>query len=337
MNEPQPFQHHLLLNPGPYFSVPRTLLECVVAEVGEDRFDSDMLEIEFTVSDRCQDHASDVGFWLGQPISYPLLRPYGELMCDFLIQGMSEWGKIESEARAILELAGKRLNWVAEVRRGYCGWLMTNRAFLDEHRQIFEQWEDWITENGIPTMGPVVRDAGAVPEAVLAEGDAERYLREFEEFFIRWRLDGMAAPLLPQPMGVHLPVLDLRPVLGHMRQGGTTFFIPDICPVPSRDKLRELIEEALRSPRGPDYLAEWFEIVHSDNVAKNQIHRYARIFEVQHYMRALYARHEKALQRKKSALMFAFATFFNVGEDSIERDLALVTGRLGPTWYLPSA
>ena len=157
----------------------------------------------------------------------------------------------------------------------------------------------------------------------------------FEEFFIRWRLEGMPAPFVPQPMGVHLPVVDLRPVLGHMRQGGTTFYIPDICPIPSRDKLREILEEALRDRNAPDYLAEWFEIVHSDNVAKNQIPRYARIFEVQHYLRALYARHAVALERKKSAIVLAISEDLKVSDDSIERDLSFIADRLGSEWYLP--
>jgi hypothetical protein len=112
---------------------------------------------------------------------------------------------------------------------------------------------------------------------------------------------------------------------------------PDICPVPSRDKLREILEEALRERSAPDYLSEWFEIVHSDNVAKNQIPRYARIFEVQHYLRALYARHAAALERKKSAIALAISEYLTVSDDSIERDLSFIADRLGPDWYLASA
>ena len=62
---------------------------------------------------------------------------------------------------------------------------------------------------------------------------------------------GHAGALRAGPMGAYLPVADLRPVLGHMRQGGTTFYIPDICPIPSRDKLRERIEETLRDRNAP--------------------------------------------------------------------------------------
>ena len=193
------------------------------------------------------------------------------------------------------------------------------------------------SKTAFPAWDRCVRDAQAVPDAQLAQGRLEQYVRAFEEFFIRWRLEGMPAPFVPQPMGPYLPVVDLRPVLGHMRQGGTTFYIPDICTVPSRDKLRELLEEALRDRSGPDHLAEWFGIVQSDNAAKNQIPRYARIFEVQHYLRALYARHPAALERKKSALIVAISGYLGVSDDTIERDLSFIADRLGPDRYLASA
>jgi hypothetical protein len=186
-------------------------------------------------------------------------------------------------------------------------------------------------------MGPVVHDAQAVPGVGHAEGELEQFVREFEEFFVRWRLDGMPAPWVPQPMGAHVPVCDLRPVLGHMRHGGTTVYIPDICPLPTQEELRKMLEDAVRNREAPDYLAEWFGIIPAGNAAKNQIARYGRVFEVQHYMRALYARHGTALHRKKSSLILALAEFFDVSDDSIQRDLSLIDQRLGPEWYLAPA
>lgn len=335
---PPEFREHPLLSRGPYFTLPAPLLVSVVREVGKDRFDAELLDMEHVLSNVCGDHRSRVGFWGGQPIDFPLLRPGMDLTSDFLVRGTAKLlGKSPQEARALLALGEQRLNWTHEVRRGYCGWLMTNGAFVEEHWRIFESWRDEVTQHGIPRMGPVVRDASAVPGAQLAEGRTESFLRQFEEFFIRWRLEGMPAPFVPNPMGPSLPVIDLRPVLGHMRRGGTTFHIPDTFPVPSRDELRSMLEDALRERTAPDHLAEWFEIVHSENVTKNQIPRYARIFEVQHYLRVLHARHATALRRKKSVLMTALANFLRVSEDTVERDLAGIAGRLGPDWYLPSS
>lgn len=333
---PRQYHGHRLLSLGPYFTLPMPLLEQIVTEVGRERFDSEMLEMERALSAECKNHDSKVGFWGGQPIEFLLLRPNNDSVNYFpddWLEGLPD----NCDARASLAIGSQRLNWSADVRRGYCGWLMTNLAFLDEHRQIFEDWTEETADNGIPNMGPVVPVAEQVADAQRAEGDTERFIEDFEQFFIRWRLDGMPAPFVPQPLTLCLPVTDLRPVLGHMRHGGKTFYIPDICPVPSRDKLRQMLEESLRERSGPDYLAEWFDIVHSDNVAKNQIPRYARIFEIQHYLRALYERHAAALQRKKSAMIIALAEFFRVSDDSIERDLRFIASRLGPDWHLGSA
>ena len=332
---PPQFRHHPLLSAAPYFTLPGQLLKHVVAQVGEERFNADLLKMEYALSDVCGDHSSYIGFWGGQPIRFLLLRPKNDLADDSFVQGMSKLGKSADEARAILAVGEQRLDWTADVRRGYCGWLMTNRAFLDEHRQVFAD----LGESSGPerhsrdgTSG--ARCPGHSGCSTRRRAECSNYVRAFEEFFIRWRLEGMPAPFVPQPMGVHLPVVDLRPVLGHMRQGGTTFYIPDICPVPSRDKLREILEEALRDRHAPGYLAEWFEIVHSDNAAKNQIPRYGRVFELQHYLRALYARHAEALERKKSAIIIAISEYLGVSDDTIERDLSFIADRLGPDWYL---
>ena len=333
---PEQYRDHPLLSTAPYFTLPNKLLTRVVAEVGEDRFDPDVLKMDYELSDVLEDHSSYIGFWGGRPIGFLLLRAQSDLASESLVRGMAQWGKSAEEARAILALGGQRLDWTADVRRAYCGWLMTNPAFLAEHWQVFETWANQVALHGVPQMGPVVRDAQAVPDAQLAKGKMQQSIRAFEEFFIRWRLEGMPAPFVPQPMGMHLPVMDLRPVLGHMRQGGTVFYIPDICPIPSRDKIREILEEALRDRSGPDHLLEWFEIVHSDNVAKNQIPHYARIFEVQHYMRVLYTRHAVALERKKSALMLAFSAYLGVSDDTVERDAGLIADRLGRDWHLCS-
>ena len=203
MGVPKRFQDHPLLRTRVYFTLPSPLLRRVVAEVGQKRFDAELLEMEQALSEVCQDHDSSIGFCRGQPISFLLLRPNNDLTDDFYVTNMAKiLGKSKDEARQSLALGSQRLDWSVEVRRGYCGWLMTNRVFLDEHRQIFDDWTDEVAKHGIPTMGPVVGDAQAIPGSQLAEGNTERFLQAFEEFFIRWRLECMPAPGLPQPRGL---------------------------------------------------------------------------------------------------------------------------------------
>lgn len=334
---PQQYHDRPLLRGGPYFTIPVQLLKRVLATVGEDRFDSELLEMEFALSDVCEDHSNRIGFWGGNAINYPLLRPDNDLAgSDFLVRGLMEDGKTDDEALEILTLGGQRLDRMSESRRGYCGWLLTNPEFLQEHNLIFRNWAEQVAKTGVPGMGPVVHDIRAVSAAERAEGENERLLEDFEQFFMRWRLDAMPAPFAPLPIGPHLPVNDLAPVFGHMHCAGMTFYIPDISPVPNLHEIRKMVEEALRDVNAPKHLGEWFDIVRSDNVAKNQVRHYARIFDVQHYMRALHARHATALQRKKTALTVALAEFLGVSADTIERDLSLIASRLNSDWYLSS-
>ena len=58
MGVPSQFRDHPLLHAGPYFTLPRQLLKQVVAEVGENRFDAELLEMEYALSDVCGDHSS---------------------------------------------------------------------------------------------------------------------------------------------------------------------------------------------------------------------------------------------------------------------------------------
>jgi hypothetical protein len=187
---------------------------------------------------------------------------------------------------------------------------------------------EWNSRNGA-----VVRDAQAIPGSELARAEEEQFVRAFEDFFIRWRLDSMPTPFTPVPMSVHLPISDLRTVLGHMRDGGSSFYFPDVLPIPSREMLRDMIEQALRDSSAPEHLSEWFKIVRSENLSKNQIAKYGRLFEVQHYMRAIYSRHKSALKQKKSSLRIALAEFLGVSEDTIERDFKYITNKLGKNWY----
>jgi len=244
-------------------------------------------------------------------------------------------GKDVGHVRRTLKLADGRLKWTAVVRRGFGGWLMTNRQFLTEQAAIVDQWAGDVQTLGIPVMGPVVRDASAVPGgATVAEGRLQAFVQAFEEFFVRWRLTGMPAPSAPVPLGLYLPVTNLPSVLGHMRHAGTTFYISDIFPVPSRDELRRIMEECLRYGGAPEHLDEWGRLVQSQNPARIQLRRYARIFEMQHHLRAFYGRHAKALYRKQSSLVTALATFLDVDDATIANDLRHTGGRLGRDWYL---
>src|SRR5207245_2877217 len=117
----------------------------------------------------------------------------------------------------------------------YCGWLLLNLQFRQEHRQLFERWQEQMGQFGVPQQELFVSASqGRVsPEIAQATGEQAQYAQAFWDFYTRWRLANLAAPYLPQPLMPQLPVSILQHVLGHMRHGGTTFYFPDIYPVPS--------------------------------------------------------------------------------------------------------
>lgn len=333
---PDQYRGHSLLQGTPFFTLPRALLDSVTREVGITRFDSELLVMERALSDAIPDDTPNVGFWRGIPIAYHVFRscPLPSNNSDLAYPAEAAEKDVVQVRRTFKSL-DERLQRTDEVNRGYCGWLMTSRQFLDEHKEILDRWADDISQHGIPVMGPVVRNAKAFPGgATVARGTIRTLLLQFEQFFIRWRLNGMPAPWCPVPFGPNLPVLGLRPVLGHMCHGGTTFYLPDIYPIPSEGEFRNIIEETLRSGKDADHLAEWTEIVRSGNPAKNQISRHARIFKIQHYLRALYRRHRQTLYRRKGALIAAFADFLDVSDATVEQDLRHIARSLDHDWYL---
>ena len=121
-------------------------------------------------------------------------------------------------------------------------------------------------------------------------------------------------------------------MLEQLNCAGGIFFIPDTFPVPSRDQFRRLLEDSLRSDKGPEHLADWTRMVRRSNAAKREIARYARIFELQHYWRVLFQRHRKALDRNEGNVKKAVASFLNVDSQVVHRDLLLIRQRLGPDW-----
>lgn len=334
---PDLYRKHPLLQGAPYYTIPKLLLDFVVKEVRSTQFDSELLGMERILSEVAGDHTQFVGFWRGSPICYSDLRQLPLRIDDDQLADLAKvTGKHPVHIRRTMQLADSRLRWTNTVRRGFSGWLMTNREFLIEQKTLLDAWTSDIRRHGIPVMGAVVRDVSEIPGGpVMEEGPLQSFVQAFEKFLVRWRLAALPAPLAPVPLGMHLPVTNLPLVLGHMGHAGTTFYLPDIFPVPSRDELRVIIEECLRYGGAPEHLAGWGKLVQSTNSARNRLYRYARIFELQHYVRTLYGRHSEALSRKQSSLILALASFLKVNDATIKSDLRYIARKLGRDWYLP--
>lgn len=340
---PMNIREHTLIKDNLFFSLSSNLLTCILNVIPESKFSPDLLSLENIAA---AVSAPVIGYWNERPLSSEWLAPSPLLQPELLDWDKLNWpDEFRQSLRENLPELGTALAAARRPAVGYLGWLLTNRTFIQEHDTLLMRHALFIRASGIPKMGTI---GPAVPADVSAKLNLEapsagqsEVLEEFELFYIRWRLQDLHGPYVPNPLMMHLPVRHLPSVLGHMKEAGKAFYLPDIYPVPDRDELTALIDSQLRPPSKavapsneatPNHLAEWHEIVAATQVAKNQIDRYARIYRLQHYVRALYSRHSFSLRNAKTKLHAAFAAYFKVDADTIKADMALISTRLGSDW-----
>ena len=183
-------------------------------------------------------------------------------------------------------------------------------------------------------MGDLNRSERSEPPSAgwqLQPDSASGVAAQFRDFCSRWRLSQFAGPYLPVPVEPRFPNLLAS------QQAAPQFQIPDIIAIDGGGLVREMITDSLRQPRA-EHLAEWMQIVEPDNQGRKTIHRFARLFELQHYSRALAQRHPNALAGKKEKLRHAFANFFVTSDDTVRSDFRFVKQLLGrghfqaPAW-----
>ena len=327
MGVPEQYAGHSLLKDQPFFFLPARLRAEIEKEIGTSAFDADLWNLEKDLAEACGS-GTFVGVWRSLLVESILLRPVPEIS-DAQLAGLT------NEQKALVRRGTARSNRLSSANRGYSGWLLTNHAFLTEQSTLFRTWKSAVDEYGLAKLSPMFPDVEHVTGTERAIKDDLRDGRAaFETFYVRWRLQGMAAPYLPEPLPPQLPVAILHRVLGYMRHGGQTFYLPDTFPIPTRDEFRDIVEDALRGGNTPEHLDSWTRVVRAKNAAKNKIPRFARLFQLQHYWRALYQRHGENLQGRTGAVQQAFATFLNTSLDTIRKDLAYISRQLGEDWFL---
>jgi hypothetical protein len=204
-----------------------------------------------------------------------------------------------------------RSAWFNTIARGYAGWLTCDPQFCQERDKA---------------LGENLRVVSLIPDA-FADASGDALPKHASDFLVRWRLIGMAGPRLPIPMRPMLGGQFPLSIVKQLMAAGEIFNLPDTFPIPSRDELRELLDEAVRSER-PDHLGEWMKITGKNNPAKNRIDRFSRVFELHHYWQLLQVRHQPYLRGRLTKLRFVLAQYLGASEDSIRADLGLIR-RLG--------
>ncbi len=319
---------HPLISGRAIYSLPMTLWDVVIREVGKPRFDSKLLELELRLSEICGDHSFQVGFQDGQPVLFQRLRGRPLSFPQPMWNGWKT--KTGAEWESCLKLMEERLDYFVQIIRGYLGWLLTNPVFLQEHDSLWENCDRDVAQHGIPKCIEGGFAQGELPAGWqrIASRSSNAATR-FEEFCRRWRLSQMAGPYLPQPEEPRVPDPTSHNAV-------PLFRIPSIMGIDGSGRVRQMIDDSLHDGDEAGHLLEWFEIVRSDNSGKKSIKRFGRVFELQHFARALTERHEAALHHRREYLREAFAAFFGVSSDAIRDDYRLIKRRFSSCGNQPS-
>lgn len=335
-----------------FYSIPEEFLKAVMSELGEPAFEADALARERILSAAAGPASGHhVGWFDGRPIQYPFLdapplifggdsRPLISRLAEQLAKPLRAAFR-RAHGRAGAGVAERRANEALLNASGYCGWLLTNRKFLDRHDRLVRSHLEQVRRLGLrprPRPNATQRQALGLSPADDAETSYGKALRKFCN---QWELAGLAGPYLPIPLlpqvGVPAAPLGSRPT----GAGGTLIYWPNSARLPERDELRWMIENALRWRKPPKRLAEWTSIVEADTVS-HKITRYARLLVVQHYLKTLHRRHTSIFEGNLDRLHHALdASLYPGGRGgdyrephAVKKDMSLITKRLGGrSWY----
>lgn len=194
------FRDHPLIAGWHFYTLPSGLIDALVAKVGEASFDSQLLAMERRLSSFSGDHSSRVGLWQDLPIEYQQLRVVSLPMPSEEDLASLGWNLLE--VRNGLRVFEERDETaLIRFRRGYVGWLLTNRQFVDEHDALLAEHAETVRRWGTHRAGIVIpggmRQPGTDPNE---DPQWFAFSAAAEVFFGRWRLQGLAGPYLPNPL-----------------------------------------------------------------------------------------------------------------------------------------
>ena len=331
MTVPTRLLHHPLVQDRYFCTLPIALWNDVYNGIGSERFDPALVELEANLSTMCGGHSESGGLRHGRAFTFCLRRKAMTLSAEEAQSAGLD--RNQAQLDHVARIAEERIGGLFRTTRAYAGWLMTNPQFLGELDELLRTWDVMVRRWGFDRLGIVLPSGMFLPDDdPTADERWAGYSAAFEQFFARWRLRGMAAPYLPLPleplMSGRFPVT----VLQQLMNSGGVFVLPDIYPVPSRDQLRGMLEDALHTGTAADHLADWMALVAGENAVKTPFIKFARLFEVQHYYRLLHHRHAPALHRKLAPVKEALAAFLGVECRTLDEDSAFIKERLGPAW-----
>lgn len=336
---PDELRSHPLVANRTFYTLPQQLW-AEFREATRPRIpDSETTALDEALSCFAEANPGCVGYRNGYPIRDDLLRP------PALRDGVSaaartlsqEWMVDGWRADDHPGLSDRRLGSFRTSQQAYLGWLLTNQIFLDEFRTVrqqvaasnpmcepFSSNRVWTSRFGLTSPSP----------QSLTESDQPSL--QVRAFCCRWRLAMITAPMTLQPLGAQVIAPMPASSEGDAPVMGGCIFIPDIAPLPDRDELRAIMENAVRPPRQDEHLAEWLDLVAADTQGRRRFDRYARWFPLQHYLRVIYGRYGEQLEGARDRVAAAVANYLRLTPDQLRDDLRGIRSRLGPDWLDPA-
>ncbi len=313
-----------------FYVIPERLLDLFERYLGANRLDADLMILERTLSRRANAITACVGFGDGVPVidhslsSAPTLTEPNAATTAYLNLCQAAGHRVDD----FLKPAQQRFESLSLPRRSYLGWLWTNPRFRSELEKLSSEHHSLFQKGNTPPLA--LANASALPKIRevqdVSNGDASVALQQLAA---RWRLTQIRGPLTVEPLSVHVPSPLPHLDAVHSQNSGTIIYVPDIAPLPDRDELRQLLEENVRQTAGnAEHLREWIELIRSDTQGKRPIIKFARWYALRHYHQLLTSRHQQSLSNCKQKIMLAFSEFFDVSQDTIDRDLREIADRL---------
>jgi hypothetical protein len=328
-----PFRLHPLVKGRYFYAIPQQLLDTIIAKIGEYRFEREVLELERAAASICGDCSQTVGFLNGVGIAYSILRRLEPM--PITAEQARRMGLELNQAQLDLKMrqVNETIDGFRKPRSAFLGWLLTNPTFLSEHDDLLRRWASIVQSGGLAKYRPL--HDGECHEQSESKGlasDDDRFTVELSRFVARWKIQSLAAPYLPIPweptIGNVLPPKSITVVSA----SSAGIHIPDTMPLPSRDHMRRMLDSARQGQQSEPHLQDWYALIASANPAKNQLDKYERWFELQHYWRTIRRRHPDAMRGQIRNVQQAIAAFLDAKPITIERDLGEIRKRCGADW-----
>jgi len=325
---PPEYREHPLVADRAFYVLPLALLDCLKKECGQD-FDRPLLEMEYVLARKLSHDQQLVGYRRGEAFGYDLLALEDLPLPVADDETLAAWGITRAEFEQSCRLGAARIAFYRVALRGYAGWLMTNRQFLQERDELFVRWHAQLATEGIPQTGWTF--FGKLPHVEVFQRvttkSTKGFLEDFARFYARWRLEHLVTPELPEPLAPQIPLRNPMALLTHMKVGGVTLYQPDTMPVPPRDRLRDILEE-IRTNAKNGHLREWLRIVGRSRRSNHAMSQFAQLFTFHHYWTVVHERHPGLFSGNVLRIQRAFANYLHVSSDAVDKYRQKIKRRL---------